>query len=275
MNNRNVAHVWAHQQKSEGKGSNLFFVGPTIYSYGLHFPVAKFVTVGKEKTKHVLVTVRSYSISTTKHQGYVYSALSNAQSQARVPVLDVPSMDHFTKVQFARFLRQEEKKMAEHRLSQKQRKIDAVKQTRVRRKKEAAEYPKRLLEWRNHERDSLPVLPGIPSPVMLRLSKDGSRIETSRGAQILTRYAPLVWKRVCDCLLKRGRFMEANEVDFPDFSFDNYIGLRVFRDEVDTPRGGAVQVGCHQIGFDELIPIARQLGYETPTIEMRAKEGVA
>lgn len=34
MNNSMVAHLWAHEQEESASGSNFFFVGTSIYSYG-------------------------------------------------------------------------------------------------------------------------------------------------------------------------------------------------------------------------------------------------
>lgn len=43
MNNSMVAHLWANEKKESGKGSNLFFEGRSIYSYGYHFEVGRIV----------------------------------------------------------------------------------------------------------------------------------------------------------------------------------------------------------------------------------------
>ena len=40
MNNSMVAHLWANEKKESARGSNLFFEGRSIYSYGYHFEVA-------------------------------------------------------------------------------------------------------------------------------------------------------------------------------------------------------------------------------------------
>lgn len=78
MNNTQVAHVWANQHingRTGARGSNFYFDGPTIYSYGGHFPIARFV---EHKGKRCLLfTRRSYSISTSKHINYVWRALAN------------------------------------------------------------------------------------------------------------------------------------------------------------------------------------------------------
>lgn len=70
MNNSQVAHVWAQQSKESGKGSNFFFEGETIYSYGYHFPIARFID-----NNTVLMTTRGYSVTTSQHIGYVGQAL--------------------------------------------------------------------------------------------------------------------------------------------------------------------------------------------------------
>jgi hypothetical protein len=76
FDNRQCAHVWAQQNQDEGRSSNgnLFFHGKTIYSYGYHFPLASFIT-----RDTVFVNSDSYSVSTSKHQGYVTGAINHKQ----------------------------------------------------------------------------------------------------------------------------------------------------------------------------------------------------
>src|SRR3990167_6686372 len=69
-NNREVAHIWAQQRQSEGKSGNMFFEGATIYSYGHHFPIARFA-----RPDTVLLTSNRYSVSTAKHINYTRQAL--------------------------------------------------------------------------------------------------------------------------------------------------------------------------------------------------------
>lgn len=70
--NSMVAHVWAQQNQDEGRSNNgqLYFDGKTIYSYGRHYPAGYVVD---ENT--VLINSDKYSITTSKHLGYVYSAV--------------------------------------------------------------------------------------------------------------------------------------------------------------------------------------------------------
>lgn len=74
FDNRQCVHIWAQQNQSNGRSSNgnLFFEGKTIYSYGYHFPLASFAT-----NDTVLINSDSYSVSTSKHQGYVRQSVNH------------------------------------------------------------------------------------------------------------------------------------------------------------------------------------------------------
>lgn len=84
FNNRMVAHVWAQQTQPEGRGSNFYFEGPTLYSYGKHFPIATFHTV-KGKGAAVLFTTDRRSVSTSKHCSFARNALHGRD----VPIFNV------------------------------------------------------------------------------------------------------------------------------------------------------------------------------------------
>lgn len=68
-----VAHVWAQQSKPEKRAGNVFFEGETIYSYGRHFPIARFVS--HKGRRAVLFTTQTYSVTTSGHLSYVHGAL--------------------------------------------------------------------------------------------------------------------------------------------------------------------------------------------------------
>lgn len=65
MDNKQVAHLWAHKAQPSAKGSHFYFEGDTIYSYGSHFPIARHYK------GVVLMTTGSYSSTTAKHISYV------------------------------------------------------------------------------------------------------------------------------------------------------------------------------------------------------------
>lgn len=66
------AHIWASQSQYEGRASRVFFEGGVIYSYGRHFPVARFAP---EYGDIVLFTNRGYSSSTGKHKSLIQAAI--------------------------------------------------------------------------------------------------------------------------------------------------------------------------------------------------------
>lgn len=89
-NHQEVAHVWASQSQAEGRSGNMFFNGPSIFSYGEHFEIARIVA-----PKVVLFNEARYSSSTGKHQSYTWRAVSHMK------VYTVPSMfDHNTNVDY-------------------------------------------------------------------------------------------------------------------------------------------------------------------------------
>jgi hypothetical protein len=75
LNYSEVAHAWAHQtqETARNSGSNFYFNGRTIYSYGSHFPIA---TIEKDI---VFFTLRDYSNTTAKHKGLVRRAISHQE----------------------------------------------------------------------------------------------------------------------------------------------------------------------------------------------------
>lgn len=74
MNNKQLAHIWAQQDREKGNASHFFFERETIYSYGHHFPIARFVMDARGQ-KCVLFTYQGYSNSTAKHINYTRDAL--------------------------------------------------------------------------------------------------------------------------------------------------------------------------------------------------------
>jgi len=80
-----VAHIWASQSQRMGRGGNVSFENGVIYSYGHHFPVARFAP---EFGAIVLFTSRGYSSSTGKHKSLIRAAIPN---QYRVIYCDDPT----------------------------------------------------------------------------------------------------------------------------------------------------------------------------------------
>jgi hypothetical protein len=81
LNADNVAHTWAYQSQQEAYTPNrsFYFYGPTIYSYGSHFPIAKHAINNKGETA-ILFTTRGYSNTTSKHISKVRQSIPNRES---------------------------------------------------------------------------------------------------------------------------------------------------------------------------------------------------
>jgi hypothetical protein len=75
VSNSEVGHLWYHETQARARnGKNtLYFQGPTIYSYGSHFPIARIVRHGGAKA--VLFTTRSYTNTTARHISYTRRAI--------------------------------------------------------------------------------------------------------------------------------------------------------------------------------------------------------
>lgn len=72
--NAECIHVFAQNIQSQGKANSVFFYGDTLYSYGYHFPLAKFIN-----DNLVWINDTSYSNSTSKHQNLCYNAFRQYQ----------------------------------------------------------------------------------------------------------------------------------------------------------------------------------------------------
>lgn len=83
--NSEVAHRFATGIGERCTGSHMFFEGNVIYSYGYHFPMAI------KWNGYVLYNDDSYSVSTSKHQGYVLGACSH------MDIVHCASLEHFNK----------------------------------------------------------------------------------------------------------------------------------------------------------------------------------
>mgnify|MGYP006903036440 CR=1 FL=1 len=74
MNNSMVAHLWANEKQESANGSNFYFEGESIYSYGRRFEVGRIVR-NKRGEKAYLINDIYRSSSTSKHQCCVRNAI--------------------------------------------------------------------------------------------------------------------------------------------------------------------------------------------------------
>lgn len=82
-----VAHLWGNQSQSEARnsGKTVHFSGPTLFSYAE--PIARYADHGKKRC--VLLTSRSFSITTTGHCSSAYAAIPNRETITKFRVLDL------------------------------------------------------------------------------------------------------------------------------------------------------------------------------------------
>jgi hypothetical protein len=80
-----IPHLWAHQSQGDGRNpqGNLFFQGPTIYSYRQNWPLARIYT-HPTRGKLVLTNSERYSVTTAAHQSAVN------RSASHLPCVAVP-----------------------------------------------------------------------------------------------------------------------------------------------------------------------------------------
>jgi hypothetical protein len=79
MNRYEVAHRWAKQHVNRrgqctGKSGSFFYEGPTIYSWGTHWPLATIRTLEDTGERVVLFHDVYYSSSTQRHASEAYRA---------------------------------------------------------------------------------------------------------------------------------------------------------------------------------------------------------
>jgi len=275
-----VAHLWAHKAQDHAKapGGNFYFHGDTIYSYGSHFPVAKHVT--RKGKSAVLLTTRTYSVTTTGHSWMVENAcrhltvfhVDNIDSreprkqfeeyraryielarkyvnsrQNKPMVLNqlqklVEEANAFSAF-FALRVRLNlpaEGEMAAECKAIEKRQREAKKREAAKREREAAE---RVQKWTDGESDYCPYGPTI------RLRIVGDELQTSHGARVPLAHAVKAF-RVIKRLRDKGQAYERN---------GHTIHLGHFAlDAVDTE--GNVTAGCHHVAWEEIARVATLAG---------------
>jgi len=189
-NTAEAAHVWAAQTQEHGRAGNVFFDGPTIYSYGRHFAVARIYQHAETGESVAMFNSRRYSVSTSKHQREAYRAwLGNGAAVTAHPDL-WPTSETVTQAELDRIAETQAVLDARNNEAEKE-----AKRERARRNREAAKLAKmdaaeRLARWQAGE--NLPI--DYRAPLALRYIDGGKRIETSKRAVVPTACALLAWR---------------------------------------------------------------------------------
>lgn len=235
MNNKETAHRWAHQTSARGAGSNLFFEGETIYSYGHHFPIARLFAHPKTKAQCVLFTTRGYSSSTARHKSYVSSACSHLPmlyvDDVKGQAVDARSIRKLEKLEAVRIAECAAREQA----------ADARRQAKA--VKLLAKSPEIVAEWLAGTRASLPGQLNLP--VMLRRS--GDDMETSKGARVPLTDAERTFRF---CIKARARGWHRNG---ETFAVGHY--------QLDAVNEAGVVAGCHRVSWSEIERFAASQGW--------------
>ena len=276
-----VAHYWSNNVQEHGRSGNMFFEDGRIYSYGKHFCIARHIghgTIAMTTNSYSVSTAKHISITrqAARHMQIVYchdpdgSAAANrrealAQVESELLASHKPRIRQATRdghkaaalhvaLQYNEYLQalpEDEKQGSSpidtSALDDMQETLKQVaKEKAAKEKKEreerAAQDAEKLEAWREHSGDCR-ALWGIPPA--LRISKDGTRIETSKGAEIPVLCARRLWPVVLDTM-SQGKSI------FPGIKLGVYTLNEI-------SKNGGIRVGCHDIAFSELQGIAQQL----------------
>lgn len=281
-----LMHYWAHRVLPEAKCGNVRYDGPVLYSYaepiGLLLPdnrvlisnsnfsitTSSHQTQARQATHHMRSCYAPY-ITPYYNSGLTLMHGDNRhywERQAENAVVElqrhprrkksvadriasaVSSYNHyreFFELDWPEMTSDEMRKLVEEIAKQRHEKqLAAEKRREEQRRIAEAEEATELLLWRDHatERRSF-------SKMALRLSVDGKKIETTRGACVPVDVAGRLWKAVSSCR-ECGKYWE------PPVQF-NVGHYRL--DRVDSD--GTLHIGCHTIPYDELVLMARKLNF--------------
>lgn len=287
MNSREVFHLWVAQSRPRAKSGNVRFEGPVVFSYAepigfllgdnrVMLSTQKFsVTTSSHQSRAsyaVYHMARVYAPVLPQHEGqnldFVHMAndrtwmqrvellrkqyLANKRLRSRLSDIESnlaardaysaffglgwtrPSMDELDNQlevkalrmrEWAKVIQRQEKERAEAR---------------------AKEQAEALIDWRNNVARHYPHF----EVTALRLSKEKTHIETSRGASVPVEVAPWLWRAATRC--------KTHGIEYTPAHSERQVGD--YRLTMIHPDGTLV-VGCHTIPFTELELIAEQLGW--------------
>lgn len=274
--NSELAHVWAQQNQSEGNGSNFYFVGDTIYSYGPHFPIARFVSADI-----VLFTSDTYRQTTAKHISLTRRAIDSDITVIEVPIvrdgdstyrelnlrylvnqsnecvesatrrriatyaeMDLERAQNYAEMatQYAALIKWRKKAILSDLPDLAGLDLAEIKKRAIERERAAKEAKKKRLakeakEWLNGERASLTGYPEI----LFRANSDKTEIETSEGAKVPYSAAIALWRAI-----HAGKPVE---------------GLRIGFYTVDKVQGDLIKIGCHKMSLKSWDKFAKKEGF--------------
>lgn len=262
-----VIHLYAQQTQQKAKCSNVFFEGKNLYSYGYHYLLCEFID-----DKTVLIDDRGYSNTTSKHisivraatrqykqffksetdLGRVYDAViynEHKLETARKPEIYTSeiyrlwtTLNEFINYTKKTALKKENKYKYVKRIFTTLAKEGGIELIAEARRKElkriqASEAKKRkesLQKFMAYEINSF----RIGKEDFLRVSQDGTEIQTTQGVRIPVKSAAVLYKMI----------LEGKDI----------VGLDIEGYKV-TGLNGHLVIGCHNINVDNMHKIGKQI----------------
>jgi hypothetical protein len=260
--NSECVHTFAQQTQQTGRTSNnnIFFEGDSIYSYGYHYELGRFLD-----DKTILINDKGYSNSTAKHIGLLVGATSQYKryyktktniylvhkqimylkyklSKARKPQMYISQIYGLWN-SFNEYInerkRNELRKYKEYKelllfvdSLQEETSIEdlrnwAKEEEKKKREKQKKQLTESLTKFREYKKDYF----SIGGKDYLRLSKCAQFVETSQGVKIDIEEAKRYLK-----LLKSGAIMRGQRIgNYTTISFDKLL-----------------RIGCHNISKEEI-----------------------
>jgi hypothetical protein len=268
-NAHDVIHVFAQRNQSHGRSSNVFFYGDKIYSYGYHYLLGEFID-----DKTIVIDNKGYSSTTNKHICWVTGAtrqykqfftrscdihhvhrqvlsLNDKLATARKPenyinqILSLwdslneyikytknkntPKDDRYKEIKRIVKAIQSQPQEYQQKLAEAKKKQELAKQ-----RKEAKQIKDTLSKFYNYEVHTF----RIGEKDYLRISQDGSNVETSQHVKVSIDEARTLYQLIC-----KG-------VDIAGHRISNYIVNSI---------NGTLKIGCHNIDMDSVHKVGKQL----------------
>lgn len=270
--NSETIHVWAQREQTYGrsKSGNVFFEDGTLYSYGYHFPLGWFIET-EDGFVGAVINMDFYSRSTSEHQSIAWGAtthytqfnkkyteeksvisllneLEEKLLKARKPLLYIREAEH-TIAQHKAYLEfiDGRAELSDDVLSAYapfQLDSDELKalqdKDKERRKKETQRQREKLelkiKDFLNYKTSQIGNYK--TNEAYVRISKDGEKIETSKGVKVPVREAKILYNKIL-----KGE-------DIRGYRIDHYTV---------TGLNGTLKIGCHDINLKNMHEVGKQL----------------
>ena len=268
-NAHDVIHAFAQRNQPHGRSSNVFFYGDKIYSYGYHYLLGEFID-----DKTIVIDDRGYSSTTAKHISWIIGgtsqykqfftrscdlhlvnlqilALKDRLAKAKKPEKYInemlslwTSLNEYIKYtknkntpkdpRYKEIKRIVKAIQSQPEEFQQQLALAKKKEELMRKRSEEKQIKDTLSKWYNYEVHTF----RIGEKDYLRISQDGSNIETSQHVKVSIDEARTLYQLIC-----KG-------IDIKGHRISNYIVNSI---------NGTLKIGCHNIDMDSVHKVGKQL----------------